>query len=1427
MYVIAFLGSMAFVGAWPLEAHAGKGIGAVCTPQGQQPATPGEAGHAICAAGDSFRAFNVEHGFNLAFRGNGFTVHSHECIDGWQFELGLLGLGRERMNLFPSRSWCAELSGEVLSIDHGPFRMRYENNAKGMRHDLIVLQAPSGSGLLHVRWRIGGDLIPVQMNGSGIVFDQACPGRKDAKPVLDYGGLLAWDGAGHVLPSSMYVDQGELVMVVDDHDASYPITIDPLSTSPDVVLSGTQPSAAYGYSVATAGDVNGDGYSDLLVGIPNYDTPAVNAGMVQLFAGNASGISTSPSWTAMGSVAGDQFGYSVSSAGDINGDGYSDVVVGAPGANGSAGVVYVYLGSATGLAAAPITWTGDAQAGCAFGFSVALAGDVNRDGYSDVVIGAPLYDTGGSDRGKAYLYQGAAAVPVSPSWTAAGSSNLGQYGFCVAGAGDLNGDGYSDVAIGAPFQNRISPPIPPVKAGNVFLFYGGAAGLPMTPSDALSGSGSNAEFGSSVRGAGDTNGDGYADLLVGSPGYSSNSGWVGLFHGSATGIATGSSAATTRNGTSSGDRLGASVATAGDLNGDGYADVVVGSPGLSTGKGRVMAFFGNSSGMNIGIGVPPWSKNGTANGDALGTSVGTAGDVNGDGISDLFTGAPGQAGMGQVNVYHGSPPLPGTSPQWSVLSGQANGQLGRVVASAGDVNGDGYADVLVGAPGMDGSKGRAMLYMGSSSGLSASAAWTTYGENALDQYGFSVASAGDVNGDGYSDVLVGAPSWPNYAWTGKAFLYLGGAGGLSTSPAWTWTGEHVGDRLGWSVSSAGDVNGDGYSDAAVGAYMYGTYAANEHGKAYVFHGSATGLGATPAWTAEGTPQSFYAASVSLAGDVNGDGYDDLIVGAPFHDLDLGGGNISHNIGAAFVYPGSSAGLSPVASWTMLGEVAGDEFGISASMAGDVNGDGYSDVVIGAYRHDVPGSTQAGRAYVFLGRPLVGLETTPATVIDGLLEDENLGISVCSAGDVNGDGFSDVAIGSPNASYFYLKQGRLSVHMGSASGVSATPSLSIYGPAFADAQMGNSVALAGDVNGDGYSDLVAGASNFTSAFAQEGGAYLYLGAARGVPMRTFQYKSNLSSQVRTSNGTFETACDWGIGQYARTSLGRGFVKLAWEYIGHGPGMPSGVLMPNNSTAYTGQSPSWTDSGLGGTLIKEALAGPAGSSHPAWRVRVRHHPATALDGRMYGRWFVQGIHDLQVPSIKTNLMVCGPLPITLVSSAVSCEEGEAEVEWSTATEQDCSHFTVLRSLNGKDWEVVATVPCSGSSNQMLHYRATDQQVPSDGVVYYRLDQYDINGALSSFPVMVLVPCKSGKALQAWPNPARDELFISLAALPSESGPLQVQVLDMAGRVVMDRQVFLSEATSLHLDGLSLLPLGPYQLKLYAAGGTVLGHFRMMRM
>jgi hypothetical protein len=293
----------------------------------------------------------------------------------------------------------------------------------------------------------------------------------------------------------------------------------------------------------------------------------------------------------------------------------------------------------------------------------------------------------------------------------------------------------------------------------------------------------------------------------------------------------------------------------------------------------------------------------------------------------------------------------GLNNQWHGIGEAEDDCFGYSVASAGDVNGDGYDDVIVGAHSGSGT-GKAYLYPGSASGLSTTASWTATGEAEDDYFGYSVASAGDVNGDGYDDVIVGAHGNNDGGNDiGKVYVYPGSASGLSTTASWTATGEAAYDYFGSSVASAGDVNGDGYDDVVVGAY------GNNAGKAYLYLGSASGLSAILLWTVTGeAAYDYFGASVASAGDVNGDGYDDVIIGAYGND---DGGN---RAGKAYLYPGSASGLSTTASWTAIGEASVDQFGFSVASAGDVNGDGYDDVIVGAHGNDFG----AGKTYLYPG-----------------------------------------------------------------------------------------------------------------------------------------------------------------------------------------------------------------------------------------------------------------------------------------------------------------------------------------------------------------------------------------------------------------------------------------------------------------------------
>jgi hypothetical protein len=397
------------------------------------------------------------------------------------------------------------------------------------------------------------------------------------------------------------------------------------------------------------------------------------------------------------------------------------------------------------------------------------------------------------------------------------------------------------------------------------------------------------------------------------------------------------------------DRFGWSVSTAGDVNGDGYSDVIVGARFNNAGgtsAGRSYIYLGGTS-MDKTADV---TMTGAAAYDYFGWSVSTAGDVNGDGYSDIIVGAPG-SGAGRAYIYFGGTSMDNIA-DVTMTGEAASDGFGGSVSRAGDVNGDRYSDVIVGAPYNDAGEdeaGRSYIYFGGTS-MDNIADVTMTGEAADDRFGISVSTAGDVNGDGYSDVIVGA-NWNDAGGegAGRSYIYLGGTS-MDNSADVTMTGEAAYDNFGFSVSTAGDVNKDGYSDVIVGAYTNnagGAYA----GRAYIYFGGISMDNiADVIMTGEATSDGF-GGSVSTAGDVNRDGYSDVIVGALWKDE-----------GRSYIYFGGTS-MDNIADVTMTGEAADDRFGTSVSTAGDVNGDRYSDVIVGASLNDA-GGTMAGRAYIY-------------------------------------------------------------------------------------------------------------------------------------------------------------------------------------------------------------------------------------------------------------------------------------------------------------------------------------------------------------------------------------------------------------------------------------------------------------------------------
>ncbi len=432
----------------------------------------------------------------------------------------------------------------------------------------------------------------------------------------------------------------------------------------------------------------------------------------------------------------------------------------------------------------------------------------------------------------------------------------------------------------------------------------------------------------------------------------------------------------------------------------------------------------------------------------------------------------------------------------AAIDGLGDGDgAGWALAPFADVDGDGNDDFLVAARGSDSGgtdAGAIYLVAGSSEGelaLDGALAVLT-GESDDDMVADVVQPAGDVNGDGVEDLVVGA-SQADWRGTeaGAAYLVLGPVtDSLSLADAdRRFGGETIHDLAGWGLAAGGDVDGDGRDDLLIGAPQGETAAM---GAAYLVLDAASStdsMGLENAdWVLRGLARGDQAGmAVELSADLNADGLHDLVVGAPAAD----------DTGALYVLFGSEtpAGSLADADVTLLGEASGDEAGTAAVHVGDVDFDGHQDLLVGAPGNDEAG-TDAGSAYLLLGPvSALGDLASGGAVLRGEAEGDGVGSVLGLAGDINADNYDDMLLGAPGASTDAGTTGKAWLVLGPTWGESSLADAdgNYHGEAGGDAA-GTAVSGAGDTNGDGFDDFLIGAPGHDAAATDAGAVYLVIG-----------------------------------------------------------------------------------------------------------------------------------------------------------------------------------------------------------------------------------------------------------------------------------------------------------------------------------------------
>lgn len=831
---------------------------------------------------------------------------------------------------------------------------------------------------------------------------------------------------------------GDDIGATNDAGSAIVATRNAANTGFDAPVVLSQPAAGAsdqcGSSVAV-GDVNGDGRGDVVVGCGLDDVGANNdAGSAVVFLRNVAndGFDTGVVLTAATPVAGDTCGtYQAVTVGDFNADGRGDVAVGCRGGDvgaiSDAGTVLVFLRAAANTGFDPsITLSHPSAVAADRCGSGVVAGDVNADGRSDLIMGCPFDDIGAvNDAGSVVvLTRNAGNTGFDPGVVLASPTIAANDGCGFNDAlGDVNGDGRADVVMACETDSVVAP-----SAGSAVVFVR---------------NGSNTGFLAGV------------ELRHPAPADS--------------------------------DVCGDSVAVS-DVDGDGHDDVVAGCTlrdNAGSASGSTIVWARNAA--NTGF-IPATERQAptAATDDYCGTAV-SGGDMNGDGLGDVLLdcglddiGASGNAGSGWVF-------LSTTTPVWTGVESIGSGQVYRhaspaagdrcgVAMELGDVNYDGHADLVTGcendddAAGVDEGSVLVALRNASNDGFDPPTRFGSPSPSANAACGHAIA-VGDFNGDSKRDLLSGCNGDDTNGTDSGSFVVMrrNEANDGFVQARWTHPAPAAGDQCGVGVA-VGDVNADGHDDMIVGCAYDDSGATPDTGSVLVFTRNATNNGFDPPVTLTHPTMAAndWCGMTVASMDVNGDGRMDVVTGCPKDDVGVS------DQGSAVVFTRNAAntGFDPGVVLEHPAPSTGDNCGYELASA-DVDGDGRSDLLLGCEGDDVGGVSDAGSAVLFLRRSdntgyLTGTVYAPPTASAG----DGCGDSI-ALGDVTGDGRADIVLGCRNIDDAAADGGGAVLLPRNASNTGFSAAQRITSPASgATAGCGVHVAL-GDVNGDARPELALG------------------------------------------------------------------------------------------------------------------------------------------------------------------------------------------------------------------------------------------------------------------------------------------------------------------------------------------------------------------